>query len=106
MELNYHEIVSPVSNPEDNGHAQSIMCLETKVKALSAYLITLADIPDMEEMLVIIHRPGWTTPAEFALVSGMKDSIQGHVNNPTEIRKVLLSGSRAIKLDPPEWPPQ
>lgn len=50
----------------------------------------------MEEMLVIIHKPGWTTPAEFALVSGIVDSIQGHVNNLTEMRKTLLSGSRAV----------
>jgi len=54
---------------------------ETKVKPLSAHLKTLADISDMEEMLVILHGPGWTAPAEF------EDSIQGHVNNLTEMQK-------------------
>ena len=97
IDSNYHEEFCLVGNPEDNGHVQLITCLETKVKALSAQLKALADISDMEEMLVIIQGPGWTTPAEFALVSGVVDSIQGHVNNPTEMQKTLLPGSRAVK---------
>jgi hypothetical protein len=81
MDSNYHEELSSVLNPEDNGHAQLITCLETKVKALSSHLQAFADISDMEEMLVIIDGPGWTTPIEF------EDSIQGHVNNLTEMQK-------------------
>ena len=101
MDSNHHEESSSISNAKDNGHAQSITRLETKLKALSVHLKALADTSDMEEMLVIIHRPGWTTPAEFALVSGMLDSIQGHVNNLTEMRKTLYSGSRAIEPTDP-----
>jgi hypothetical protein len=97
MASNYREGYSSVSNPEDNGHAQSIKHLGTKVKALSAQLKTLADTSDVEELLVLIHKPGWTTIAELTLVSGVVDSIQGHANNLTELRKTLLSGSRAIK---------
>jgi hypothetical protein len=97
MDSNYHEEFSSVSNPGDNGHAQSITSLETKVKALSAHLKALANTSDLEELLVMIHRPGWTTVAELALVSGIVDSIQGHVNNLAELRKTLLSGSRAVK---------
>jgi hypothetical protein len=29
----------------------------------------MSDNSDIDELLKIIHRPGWTTPAEFALVS-------------------------------------
>jgi hypothetical protein len=54
-------------------------------------LKALADISEMEEMFFIIHGSGWMTSAEF------EDSIQGHVNNLTEMQKYLLSGSRAIK---------
>jgi hypothetical protein len=97
MQSNYPKEFSSVSNPEDNGHAQSITCLETKVKALCAHLKALADISDMEEMLVLIHKPGFTSPSEMILLSGIADSIQGHVNNLTEMRKTLLSGSRAIR---------
>jgi hypothetical protein len=102
MDSNYREGYSSVSNPEDNGHAQSITSLETKVKALSAQLKALADNSDMEEFLVIIRRPGFTTIAELALLSGTVDSIQGHVDNLTKMRKTLLSGSRAINNKPAE----
>ena len=91
MDSNYHEEFSSVSNPEDNGHAQFITCLEIKVKVLSAHLKALAGVSDMEEMLVFLHGPGWTAPAEF------EDSVQGHVNNLTEMQKTFHSGSRAIK---------
>jgi hypothetical protein len=97
MASNYREGYSSVSNPEDNGHTKSITHLETKVKALSAQLKALADTSDVEELLSLIHKPGWTTIAELTLVSGIVDSIQGHTNNLAELRKTLLSGSRAIK---------
>jgi len=58
IDSSYHEEFCLVGNPEDNGHVQLITCLETKVKALSAQLKALADISDMEEMLVIIQGPG------------------------------------------------
>jgi hypothetical protein len=52
-------------------------------------------------MLVVTHEPGWMAPAEF------EDSIQGHVNNLTEMQKSFLSGSRAINpqtlLRSPQW---
>lgn len=97
---------STIMKQEDKrGHAYEITCLEAKIKALCTHLEATGDTSDMEEMLVLIHRQGWTTPQEIALVSGMVDSMQAHVNNLTEMRKVVLSASRAIELKPQQPPP-
>ena len=97
---------TPVVKDEDKGgHARQIECLQAKIMGLSAHLEAIADTSDMKEMLRIIHKPGWTTPAEFALVNGLVDSIQGHTNDLTAMRKVLLSGSQAVELNPQPLPP-
>jgi hypothetical protein len=90
---------------EHGGHAHQIACLEAKIKALSTHLETLSNTSDMEELFVIIHRPGWTTPAEFAMVNGIIDSIHAQAKTLTEMRKVLLSGSRAVAIQPQPLPP-
>jgi hypothetical protein len=86
-------------------HKHEIACLDAKLKALSTSLKTVSNTSDLEEMSIIIHRPGWTTIAELALVNGIVESIQAHAENLTEMRKVLLSGSRAVEIQPQPLPP-
>jgi len=39
--------------------------LEAKIKDLQGAFKSVGDDSDLIEMLKILHRPGWTTPAEF-----------------------------------------
>lgn len=85
--------------------------LETRIKEFSTLLATLADTQDLEELIHIIHRPGWTTPAEYVLVSGMVNAMQEHAKALASLRQVLLNGSRAVgagdqvELNPQPLPP-
>ena len=45
--------------------------LETRVKELCQGLKDVANDTDFQEFLRIIHRPGWTTPAELAFVGAL-----------------------------------
>ena len=99
------EPFSPVVRDDEEGHAREIVCLEAKIKSLSAQLESMADTSDMKEMLIIIRREGFTRPAEFMFINGVVDSIQGQANNLTAIRKVLLSGSQAVEIQPQPLPP-
>lgn len=56
----------------------------------------LANDQDLEELLKIIHRPGWTTPAEFQLVAGIVDSIQAHARALVGLKQALLAGSQKV----------
>lgn len=70
--------------------------LEAGIKSLEQSLVALGDRTDFVELLKIIHRPGWTTPAEALLVSGVVDAMLAHVKVLTSLKQALLTGSRAV----------
>ncbi|MEU9048329.1 MULTISPECIES: hypothetical protein [unclassified Kitasatospora] len=49
-----------------------------------------------DELLTIIHRPGWTTPAEIALVTGAVDVLIRQTEIVAEARKGLMDGARSV----------
>jgi hypothetical protein len=55
--------------------------LEKKLRTLNKSLSDLGGQSVSEEFIRIIHGPGWTTPAEFALVNAMADSLQTQVES-------------------------
>jgi hypothetical protein len=79
--------------------------LEARIKELSTQLATIANTQDLEEMIFIIHKPGWTTPAEYLLVSGLVDAMHEHTNALASLRQTLINGSRAVELNPQPIPP-
>jgi hypothetical protein len=89
---------SSVSNPDNNGHQQSIKQLDAKLKALSTQLKAVANTSDVEELHIIIYKKGFTTIAELTMLLGIVDSVQEQVKHITALRNTLLSGSRAVKL--------
>ena len=74
--------------------------LETDIVQLRDNLATLADDSDMSELLNMIHRPGWTTPTESALVAGLVESLRGHTQLIVDLRQILITGCRQISSDP------
>jgi hypothetical protein len=55
-----------------------------------------ADDRHTSELLQIIHRPGWTTPAEMLLVYGYLDAISAHAKLIANLNESLLAGARAV----------
>ena len=70
--------------------------LERHIKALHESVLELAVDDDFIELLKVIRFPGWTTPAEFALVTALVDTMHMQVKELTELRKSLLTASREI----------
>ena len=70
--------------------------LESRCKEVSQNLRMAADDKHTSELLQIIHRPGWTTPAEMLLVNGYLDSINSHAKLITNLKETLLAGARAV----------
>jgi hypothetical protein len=63
---------------------------------LEARINELGDASLSEELLTIIHRPGWTTVAEAQLVKAMVDTVQAHTRGAQTMRQALLSGARQV----------
>lgn len=70
--------------------------LEANIKQVRADLAALADDSDMSEVLDMIHRPGWTTPAESVLVSGVVESLRAHTQLIVDLRQTLIIGCRQV----------
>jgi hypothetical protein len=71
--------------------------LERGVRTLRDSLADLSKPADFEELVQIWRRPGWTTPAEFALVAGTIDSMVSLTKNLAEMKQVLMKGSREVE---------
>ena len=48
------------------------------------------------DLIPIIHRPGWTTPAEVLLVSGLVESMLQHSQILDSMHGVLIRGAQAV----------
>jgi hypothetical protein len=83
-----------------------IAYLEMRINQLGDQLEVMGDTGDLKEMIFNLHRPGWTTPAEYLLVSGIVDVMFEQVNALTTLRQGLITGSRVIAEQADELNPQ
>jgi hypothetical protein len=70
--------------------------VESHVNNLTKTLKGLSEDKEFAEFLTIIHRPGWTTPAEKMLVTGILESMNAHAQHLTSLKQSLLAGARAV----------
>jgi hypothetical protein len=73
-----------------------VKAVESHIDNLTRGLNGLADAPEFAELLTIIRQPGWTSPAEAALVAGMLEAMNAHVQHLTQMKQALLEGARAV----------
>lgn len=70
--------------------------LEAKLRNLGRSLEQLASEKHAEQLIPIIHRPGWTTVAEALFVHGMLDHLQAQVDDLTRAYDSLVSAAREV----------
>jgi hypothetical protein len=75
-------------------HIQNV---EQKLSAVKANLRSVADDPVYDQLLQIIHRPGWTTPAEVAFVETILSSVDAHAQLLSQLHKDLLRSSQLVE---------
>lgn len=69
--------------------------LEKQIRSLNSSLLRLRN-RDLIELLLIIRRPGWTTPAEFRYATGIVESLLMQVKAIESLKATLLQGSRSV----------
>lgn len=77
-------------------HGNHVRVINEKITALSDALAHLGRGTSLQDLLKIIHYPGYTTPAEAALTVAILDSMSAHVSALAHLEKQLLSGSKLI----------
>jgi hypothetical protein len=81
-----------------NGHKQEITRLERKVTDLYASFRRLADDRELKELIDILHRPGWTTPAELRFATAIADGMSAHVNAIAAMKGEFIKASAAVEV--------
>jgi hypothetical protein len=71
--------------------------LERQLETFNKCVTELSGIGLTKEMLLIIHRPGWTTPAELSLVSNSVESLTQSIEGSIRQSKQLLEAAQQIK---------
>ena len=70
--------------------------LERRIGAVRSCFRQLSGSEDLEELIKIIHGPGWTTPAEHGLVAMTLDSMLAHGQTLINTQQQLLAASREV----------
>jgi hypothetical protein len=78
------------------GHEEDIKRLEKQITALSNALAKLSNKEDFRELILILRRPGWTTPAEFRFASGIVASMTTQVKGLAALKADLIAGSKEV----------
>jgi hypothetical protein len=70
--------------------------LEKKITALSNALAKLGKGTDLSDLIMIIKNPGWTTIAEYMLVTSIVDHLTVQVKTFGEMQKNLVAGAKSV----------
>ena len=70
--------------------------LSRQLKDLDTLLGRFAAAERRRELIRIIKIPGWTTPAEFLLVSGIVTNITAHLKALEKLEVNLLEASKLV----------
>lgn len=72
--------------------------LERDIRTLQKTVQALARDDVYNQLLELIHRPGWTTPAEFLLVDGAVNSMTAQLRELTALRDTVVVAARQIAV--------
>ena len=81
-----------------NQHDAQIKKLHQKITDLKQQLASLGGGEQLDELLVIIHRPGWTTLREIAISMALVDSMSAHAQVAAKTQVALVKGAKAASV--------
>jgi hypothetical protein len=73
--------------------------LEKDIEQVQYRLREFVDRDRFAELIPIIKKPGWTTPAEFYLVSRAIDTISRQLEIVDYISEGLVEGARMVSVE-------
>lgn len=76
--------------------AHDVSALEGKLRKLDQSLAALAATKHAQQLIPVIHRPGWTTVAEMHLVHAMVDHLQAQLDGLHRAHEALLTAAHQV----------
>jgi len=79
--------------------------IEKQLKSLHANFQQMSGGDSFENLITVIHKPGWTTIAEVAFFTAIVDSMVAHTKTLAALKQALFSGAAKVELNPQPLPP-
>ena len=73
--------------------------LEKGIRRFQEIAASLAREKDIEELIPIWRRPGYTTPAEFLLLAGTIDALINLTESAVSVKGLLMEASPVVSLE-------
>ncbi|MBZ9751670.1 hypothetical protein K7W42_12415 [Deinococcus sp. HMF7604] len=94
-------MTKPTAAAKGSAHPQQVAphdlrALAEEVAALHHSVQRLAQADDLERLMKLIPRPGWTTPAEYELVRASVAHMQMQVRTLHGAQSALLKGAQLV----------
>jgi hypothetical protein len=70
--------------------------LQENLKLLASSLRDLGDGEDLLELIKVLRRPGWTTPAEFTFTQAVVEAMLAQTRQLAALKESLITGSRQV----------
>jgi hypothetical protein len=77
-------------------NTNQIQDLEKKLNVLKDAHTALSKSHNIDDLLKIIHHPGWTTVAEHAFANSLVDSMISHTQLLQSMHKSLFEASQQV----------
>jgi hypothetical protein len=78
-------------------HGVDIQNLEKKVNRLGSAITKLGNDKDLQELILILHQPGWTTPAELKFATAMVDHMTAQVDMLGTLKGEFIRACREVR---------
>lgn len=80
----------------DHDTSKHVDEIDGRLRSLRDTFSSLDGTDDLDDALIIIRRPGWTTPQEVMLVQALIDATQQAARQARQLRHALVEGITAI----------
>lgn len=77
-------------------HRADLRKFEKSITALSDALAHLGKGTSLRDLILIIKKPGWTTPAELAFASSIVETMTAQVSQLERLQTNLLNASKMV----------
>ena len=79
---------------------EQVTQLEKSILQLDGELRRLVADAELQRILMIIHKPGWTTVAEATLVMGIIEVMNAKVQTLRQLKSILVKGIELVGVEP------
>lgn len=79
--------------------------VEARLHELHTNLENLTAKNPVLNLIDIMHRPGFTSPAEAMFLVGMVEAMHAHVNALASLKETLITAASRVHINPQPLPP-